>query len=164
MPSEVEFFIEVLINGLLSGILYSLVAIGFVLIYKASGVFNFGQGAMVLFAAMSLVGIGDWGLSTVPAALLTMLVMVALACCVEWTLACPKASSYWTKSSLVNLICRSPPYVVFLYVCWPISFSVPVSACRCARLPMIIRPPFLLASRSARCGLLFGAPQDLSAW
>jgi len=84
MPSDVEFFIEVLINGLLSGILYSLVAIGFVLIYKASGVFNFGQGAMVLFAAMSFVGIGDWGLSTVPAALLTMLVMVALACYVEF--------------------------------------------------------------------------------
>jgi branched-chain amino acid transport system permease protein len=49
------FFIEVLIGGLLAGVLYSLVALGFVLIFKASGVFNFAQGAMVLFAALSLV-------------------------------------------------------------------------------------------------------------
>src|SRR3977135_3996349 len=49
------FFLEVLIGGLLAGVLYSLVALGFVLIYKASGVFNFAQGAMVLFAALTLV-------------------------------------------------------------------------------------------------------------
>lgn len=51
-----QFFFEVLIGGLLSGVLYSLVALGFVLIYKASGVFNFAQGAMVFFAALSFVG------------------------------------------------------------------------------------------------------------
>jgi branched-chain amino acid transport system permease protein len=51
-----SFFLEVLIGGLLSGVMYSLVALGFVLIYKASGVFNFAQGAMVYFAALSLVG------------------------------------------------------------------------------------------------------------
>ena len=51
------FFLEVLIGGLLSGVMYSLVALGFVLIYKASGVFNFAQGAMVFFAALSFVGI-----------------------------------------------------------------------------------------------------------
>ncbi|MDO9597180.1 MAG: branched-chain amino acid ABC transporter permease [Azoarcus sp.] len=50
------FFFEVLIGGLLSGVLYSLVALGFVLIYKASGVFNFAQGAMVFFAALTFVG------------------------------------------------------------------------------------------------------------
>lgn len=49
------FFIEVVLGGLMSGVLYSLVALGFVLIFKASGVFNFAQGAMVLFAALSLV-------------------------------------------------------------------------------------------------------------
>ena len=49
------FFLEVLIGGLLAGVLYSLVALGFVLIFKASGVFNFAQGAMVLFAALALV-------------------------------------------------------------------------------------------------------------
>ena len=50
------FFFEVLIGGLLSGVLYALVALGFVLIYKASGVFNFAQGAMVFFAALTFVG------------------------------------------------------------------------------------------------------------
>ena len=49
------FILEVLIGGLLTGILYSLVALGFVLIFKASGVFNFAQGAMCLFAALALV-------------------------------------------------------------------------------------------------------------
>ena len=48
-----SFFFEVLIGGLLSGVMYSLVALGFVLIYKASGVFNFAQGAMVFFAALT---------------------------------------------------------------------------------------------------------------
>ena len=51
------FFFEVLIGGLLSGVMYSLVALGFVLIYKASGVFNFAQGAMVFFAALTFVGL-----------------------------------------------------------------------------------------------------------
>ena len=62
-----------LISGLLTGVLYSLVAIGFVLIYKASGVFNFAQGAMVLFAAMTLVGISDLGVNIAVSALLTIL-------------------------------------------------------------------------------------------
>jgi branched-chain amino acid transport system permease protein len=48
------FFLETLIGGLMSGMLYSLVALGFVLIFKASGVFNFAQGAMVLFAALAM--------------------------------------------------------------------------------------------------------------
>jgi branched-chain amino acid transport system permease protein len=51
-----QFFFEVLIGGLLSGVMYALVALGFVLIYKASGVFNFAQGAMVFFAALTFVG------------------------------------------------------------------------------------------------------------
>jgi len=55
------FFFEVLIGGLLSGVMYSLVALGFVLIYKASGVFNFAQGAMVYFAALTFAGIADMG-------------------------------------------------------------------------------------------------------
>jgi branched-chain amino acid transport system permease protein len=48
------FFLETLIGGLMTGMLYSLVALGFVLIFKASGVFNFAQGAMVLFAALAM--------------------------------------------------------------------------------------------------------------
>ncbi|HKA40788.1 MAG TPA: branched-chain amino acid ABC transporter permease [Burkholderiales bacterium] len=76
------FFLEVLIGGLLAGVLYSLVALGFVLIYKASGVFNFAQGAMVLFAALSLVRL----MEKMPFALalaVTCLIMVVLAFAIE---------------------------------------------------------------------------------
>ena len=54
------FFLETLLGGLMAGILYSLVALGFVLIYKASGVFNFAQGAMVLFAALAMARFAEW--------------------------------------------------------------------------------------------------------
>ena len=54
------FFLETVIGGLMSGVLYSLVAIGFVLIFKASGVFNFAQGAMVLFAALAMARFSEW--------------------------------------------------------------------------------------------------------
>ena len=54
------FFLETLIGGLMAGMLYSLVALGFVLIYKASGVFNFAQGAMVLFAALAMARFSEW--------------------------------------------------------------------------------------------------------
>lgn len=97
-------FIEIFINGLMAGIMYSLVALGFVLIFKASGIFNFAQGVMALFAALTLVGlqtgqvpfshlinaifgtdIHDWGpgLPTFLAILLTMVVMIALAWLLE---------------------------------------------------------------------------------
>src|SRR5207237_1169949 len=52
-----QFLLEVIIGGLLAGVMYSLVALGFVLIFKASGVFNFAQGTMVLFAALTFVGL-----------------------------------------------------------------------------------------------------------
>ncbi|WP_394757228.1 branched-chain amino acid ABC transporter permease [Rhodoferax sp.] len=54
------FFLETLLGGLMAGMLYSLVALGFVLIYKASGVFNFSQGAMVLFAALAMARFSEW--------------------------------------------------------------------------------------------------------
>jgi branched-chain amino acid transport system permease protein len=54
------FYVEVLLGGLMSGVLYSLVALGFVLIFKASGVFNFAQGAMVLFAALAMARLAEW--------------------------------------------------------------------------------------------------------
>src|SRR3954470_7575776 len=54
------FFLETLLGGLMTGMLYSLVALGFVLIYKASGVFNFAQGAMVLFAALAMARFSEW--------------------------------------------------------------------------------------------------------
>jgi branched-chain amino acid transport system permease protein len=57
MSDQFLFATEVFFNGLMSGVLYALVALGFVLIYKASGIFNYAQGVMALFAAMTLVGI-----------------------------------------------------------------------------------------------------------
>lgn len=78
-----QFFLEVLLGGLLSGVMYALVALGYVLIYKASGVFNFAQGAMVFFAALTTAGLVDAGLSLWLAAPLTMVAMVALGLLTE---------------------------------------------------------------------------------
>jgi branched-chain amino acid transport system permease protein len=78
-----SFFFEVLIGGLLSGVMYSLVALGFVLIYKASGVFNFAQGAMVFFAALTFVGLQEAGLNFWVAFAVTMVAMVALGLLTE---------------------------------------------------------------------------------
>jgi len=77
------FLVEVVIGGLAAGLMYSLVALGFVLIYKASGVFNFAQGVMVLFAALTLVGLMERGAPLVAALALTMVVMGALAFAIE---------------------------------------------------------------------------------
>src|SRR6266576_741228 len=78
-----QFFIEVLTGGLLAGVMYSLVAIGFVLIYKASGVFNFAQGSMVLFAALTFVSIVERGLNSWLAFLITLVVMIVLGVLIE---------------------------------------------------------------------------------
>lgn len=100
MSDQLVFAAEVFLNGLMAGVLYSLVALGFVLIYKASGIFNYAQGVMALFAALTLVGVMEgrvpfahlinavfgtdvhhfgWQLPAIVAILLTMGVMVFLA-------------------------------------------------------------------------------------
>lgn len=78
-----SFFVEVLIGGLLAGVMYSLVALGFVLIFKASGVFNFAQGAMVFLAALIFVSLFEKHWSLPAAAAATLAVMVVLAFFVE---------------------------------------------------------------------------------
>jgi len=83
MASSPRFLAEVLIGGIFAGLMYSLVALGFVLIFKASGVFNFAQGVMVLFAALTLVGLMERGVPVVAALVLTMGVMTALAWAIE---------------------------------------------------------------------------------
>jgi len=104
MPEQLLFAIEVTLNGLMAGVLYSLVALGFVLIFKASGIFNYAQGVFALFAALTLVGIKDgqvpfahlinsvfgtnihhfgWHLPGLVAIALTIGVMVLLAIVVE---------------------------------------------------------------------------------
>ncbi|MFP4275546.1 MAG: branched-chain amino acid ABC transporter permease, partial [Paracoccaceae bacterium] len=104
MPEQLIWGMEVFLNGLMAGVLYSLVALGFVLIYKASGIFNYSQGVMALFAALTLVGIMEgkvpfahlinamlgteihrfgWHLPPLLAILLTAAVMVVLAWAVQ---------------------------------------------------------------------------------
>lgn len=95
-----DFFIEVLVGGMLAGVMYSMVAVGFVLIHKASRVFNFAQGAMVLFAALTFVSLVERGLPLPAALAVTLGVMVLLALVVERTVLRP----------LVN----RPPIVLFM--------------------------------------------------
>ena len=104
MPEQFFWGLEVVLNGLMAGVLYALVALGFVLIFKASGIFNYAQGVLALFAALTLVGIMEgrvpfahlinavfgtklhhfgWQLPALVAILLTAGVMVALAWAVQ---------------------------------------------------------------------------------
>ena len=104
MPDQLIYAIEVFFNGLMAGVLYALVALGFVLIYKASGIFNYAQGVMALFAAMTLVGVMEgqvpfahlinavlgtkvhhfgWHLPALVGIITTVLVMVILAWLVQ---------------------------------------------------------------------------------
>ncbi|MEM7528334.1 MAG: branched-chain amino acid ABC transporter permease [Pseudomonadota bacterium] len=83
MDPEILFFLEVLIGGLLAGIMYSLVALGFVLIYKASSVFNFAQGAMVFFAVLSFVGFMELGLHFWLALPVTIALMILVGMATE---------------------------------------------------------------------------------
>ena len=76
------FYVEVLLGGLMAGVLYSLVALGFALIFKASGVFNFAQGSMVLFAALAVARLGEQ-MPLWVAMLLAMVIMVVLAWVIE---------------------------------------------------------------------------------
>ena len=83
MAAMPDFFLQVLWEGLVSGILYALIALGFVLIFKASGVFNFAQGIMVVFAALSLVGLHAAGVPAHLALAACILIMLALAVAIE---------------------------------------------------------------------------------
>src|SRR5213594_4256874 len=80
---ELIFFIEVVAGGLLAGVMYALVALGFVLIYKASGVFNFAQGSMVFFAALTFVSLLERGWNLWLALAVTLAAMVVLGMLTE---------------------------------------------------------------------------------
>ncbi len=105
MPDQLVWGMEVVVNGLMAGVLYALVALGFVLIFKASGIFNYAQGVMALFAAMTLVGIMEgrvpfshlinavfgtkvhhfgWTVPALAGIIVTVLVMIALAWAVNY--------------------------------------------------------------------------------
>ena len=121
MPEQLLFAMEVTLNGLMAGVLYSLVALGFVLIFKASGIFNYAQGVMALFAALTLVGIMEgqvpfshlinavlgteihhfgWHIPAVLAIFLTMIFMVGFA----WVV------NYFVLRHLVN----QEPIILFM--------------------------------------------------
>ena len=121
MSADFLYGIEVIINGLMAGVLYALVALGFVLIFKASGIFNYAQGVMALFAALTLVGIMDgqvpfshlinvvfgtdihdfgWHVPALLAILLTMVVMVLKA---------------WIVNKLIfKHLVNQPPIMLFM--------------------------------------------------
>jgi branched-chain amino acid transport system permease protein len=83
MGAAPDLLVQTLWEGLVSGVLYSLIALGFVLIFKASGVFNFAQGIMVVFSALTLVGLNEHGVPAYLALALTIVVMLVLAFAVE---------------------------------------------------------------------------------
>jgi branched-chain amino acid transport system permease protein len=83
MGSAPDLFVQTIWEGLVAGVLYALIALGFVLIFKASGVFNFAQGIMVVFAALTLVGLHEMGVPAILALILTLGVMFLLAVAVE---------------------------------------------------------------------------------
>ncbi|KAF0229434.1 MAG: branched-chain amino acid transport system permease [Beijerinckiaceae bacterium] len=83
MAGAPDLLVQTLWEGLVSGVLYALIALGFVLIFKASGVFNFAQGIMVVFAALTLVGLHEKGVPAWLAVILTLGVMYLLALTVE---------------------------------------------------------------------------------
>ena len=89
---EILFAAEVAVGGLLSGVMYALVAIGFVLIYKTSGVLNFAQGSMVLFAALTFVSLVERGVPFWVAIAITVLAMTALGFAIERTVLRPLAN------------------------------------------------------------------------
>src|ERR1700726_5142132 len=83
MGTSPDLLVQTLWDGLVAGVLYALIALGFVLIFKASGVFNFAQGIMVVFAALTLVGLHERGVPAFLALVLTVLIMLVLAVGVE---------------------------------------------------------------------------------
>tara|TARA_Y100000815_G_scaffold177328_1_gene161483 strand:+ start:5549 stop:6502 length:954 start_codon:yes stop_codon:yes gene_type:complete len=83
MVAAPDFLMQVLWEGLVSGILYALIALGFVLIYRSSRIFNFAQGIMVVFAALTLVGLHEAGVPAWVSVVLTLGVMFVLAVVVE---------------------------------------------------------------------------------
>ena len=83
MASAPDFFLQVLWEGLVSGVLYALIALGFVLIFRSSRIFNFAQGIMVVFAALTLVGLHEAGVPAWMALALTLVVMFLLAVGIE---------------------------------------------------------------------------------
>jgi branched-chain amino acid transport system permease protein len=95
-----QFFIEIVISGVFSGLMYALVALGFVLIFKASGVFNFAQGAMIYCAALAVVGLIDMGLPMWLAVIGSFIFMVMIG--------------FGTQRFVLSKLVNQPPITLFM--------------------------------------------------
>jgi branched-chain amino acid transport system permease protein len=95
-----QFFIEIVISGVFSGLMYALVALGFVLIFKASGVFNFAQGAMIYCAALAVVGLIDMGLPMWLAVIGSFIFMVIIG--------------FSTQRFVLSKLVNQPPITLFM--------------------------------------------------
>jgi branched-chain amino acid transport system permease protein len=95
-----QFFVEVLVGGPLSGAMYALVAVGFVLIYKTSGVLNFAQGPLLLFAALTYVSLVERGLPSIAALVVVFATMTLIGLAIERT--------------VLRLLANRPPIILFM--------------------------------------------------
>ena len=148
------FFLETLIGGLMAGMLYSLVALGFVLIFKASGVFNFAQGAMVLFAALAMARFSEWfdavlgGDSLVLANVVAFLAAGVVMFIVAWVIV-------WCVAGLVALVAG---------IIWGsklgVQFSLATVAMRA--LPVVILGGLTSVPGAILGGLIIGVGEKLS--
>ena len=111
MATYPEFFAEVVIGGLMTGIMYSLVALGFVLIFKASGVFNFAQGVLALFAALTLVGLMT---GTVPVSLGTMGYTMSPFLAVPLTCVIMVGLAYLIERLVLRPLVNQEPIILFM--------------------------------------------------
>lgn len=110
IAGDLVFFAEVVIGGLMTGVMYSLVALGFVLIFKASGVFNFAQGVLALFAALTLVGVMEM-LGPYPEEILpTLLIAVAIAA----TAAVMVGLAFGVEFLILRRLVNQEPIILFM--------------------------------------------------
>jgi branched-chain amino acid transport system permease protein len=133
------FLLETVLGGLMVGMLYALVALGFVLIFKASGVFNFAQGAMVLFAAMAMARFSEWLprwlgfdnllLANALAFIVTMLCMLAVARLIERLVLRPLVSQEGTALLLATLgianVLEGAAQLIFGSASYKIDLGIP---------------------------------------
>ncbi len=110
IAGDLVFFAEVFIGGLMTGVMYSLVALGFVLIFKASGVFNFAQGVLALFAALTLVGVMEM-LGNYPEEILPVL-LIAVAIAV--TAAVMVGLAFGVEFLILRRLVNQEPIILFM--------------------------------------------------
>src|SRR5437899_2167378 len=150
MGTAPDLLVQTLWQGLVGGVLYSLIALGFVLIFKASGVFNFAQGIMVVFAAMSLVSLHALGIPAFVALALTFAVMLALA---------------WRVERLVLRPLANQPDVVAIVtgIMWgarsQVEFSLQIIALKA--LPVLILGGFTSIPGAIVGGVIIGVGEKL---